>query len=87
MAPSRPGGRQACYKLLSVAHHVNRHALELAGAEHLAYAPRRELEDTGGLIDAVGLLLHAGSILGCVSPRPFLGVKFVKLRPSVAQTV
>src|SRR5918994_7592963 len=58
MPPSRPGGRQGCYKLPSVAHHVNRHALELAGAEHLPYAPRRELEDTGGLVDAVEVLCH-----------------------------
>ena len=35
-----------------------REALELAGAEHLAYAPGGQLEDLGGLIDAVEVLLH-----------------------------
>jgi hypothetical protein len=36
--------------------------LELAGAEHLAYAARGEPQNTGGIIDAVEVLLHMGSI-------------------------
>jgi hypothetical protein len=38
-------------------------SLELAGAKHLPYAAGGKPQNTGGLIDAVEVLLHMGILL------------------------
>jgi hypothetical protein len=42
---------------------LRREALELASAEHLPYAAGGKPQNTGGLIDAVEVLLHMGILL------------------------
>jgi hypothetical protein len=62
---------------------LRRDALELAGAEHLAYAAGGELENPRVLIDAVEVLLHICSIPAAVISRRFFSVNSVNRGPSM----